>query len=128
MLLKNARIKKIRVTPSLLTESRIGLFSNPKNKTELSKASIDSFFVKGQSSSKRYTISLILKEGISHDLFIEFKEQKTAEELIVEMKRILGSKDKINIDSELKSSQVDTIILRGNLNETQNDGEGWDQD
>ncbi|MFT5645896.1 MAG: hypothetical protein ACI976_000572, partial [Aureispira sp.] len=104
ILLKNARIKKITVTPSLLAESRIGLFSNSKNRFEFTKEAIDSFFVKQQESSQKYNISIILKTGVSHDLFIEFKERKIAEELIEKIKIVLANENKIYIDSESNSS------------------------
>lgn len=111
ILLKNARIKKIEVTPSLLTESRIGLFSKPKNRAEFTKEEIDSFFVKGQENSKKYTISIILKKGVSHDLFIVFKERKTAEELIEKIKLVLANESRILIDSESNLSQMDLNTL-----------------
>jgi hypothetical protein len=111
LLLKNARIKKIKATPSLLTESRIGLFSKPKNRAEFTKETIDSFFVKQQENSQKYSISIILKTGVSHDLFIEFKERKIAEELIEKIKIVLANENKIYIDSESNSSQMDLNVL-----------------
>lgn len=111
ILLKSARIKKITATPSLLTESRIGLFSKSKNRAEFTKEAIDSFFVKQQESSQKYNISIILKTGVSHDLFIEFKERKTAEELIGKIKIVLANENKIYIDSESNSSQMDLNVL-----------------
>jgi hypothetical protein len=111
ILLKNARIKKIEATPSLLTESRIGLFSKSKNRTEFTKEAIDSFFVKQQENNEKYNISIILKTGVSHDLFIEFKERKIAEELIEKIKIVLANENKIYIDAESNSSQMDLNVL-----------------
>jgi hypothetical protein len=111
LLLKNARIKKITVTPSLLAESRIGLFSKPKNRVEFTKEAIDSFFVKQQESSQKYNISIILKTGVSHDLFIKFKERKIAEELIEKIETLLANENKIYIDAESNSSQMDLDAL-----------------
>lgn len=111
VLLKNARIKKIEITPPLLTESRIGLFFKSKNRTEFTKEAIDSFFVKQQENNQKYNISIILKTGISHDLFIEFKERKTAEELIGKIEILLANENKIYIDAESNSSQMDLEVL-----------------
>jgi hypothetical protein len=44
-------------------------------------------------------------------LFIEFKERKTAEELIGKIKIVLANENKIYIDSESNSSQMDLNVL-----------------
>jgi hypothetical protein len=111
LLLKNARIKKIAVTPSLLTESRIGLSRHAKKRFECTKEDIDSFFVKRQENSKKYTVSIILKEGVSHDLFIEFKEKKRAEELMEKIQALFANENKIPIDADLNTSPMDVNNL-----------------
>jgi len=113
LLLKNARIKKIEVTPSLLTESRIGLFLNLKNKLEFTKEEIDSFFIKQQEHNNKYSISMILKKGISHDLSIQFKEKKTAEEILQKMQEILFNKDKICIKPASSPLRINFNKLEG---------------
>jgi hypothetical protein len=44
-------------------------------------------------------------------LFIEFKERKTAEELIGKIKIVLANENKIYIDSELNPSKIDLKVM-----------------
>jgi hypothetical protein len=119
LFLKNSRIKKIEITPSLLTESRIGLFSKSKNKFKLSMEEVDSFFVRREEDV--YRISLILKKGISYDLPIQFKERERAEELLHKMQTILLNKDKVSIQPESDSSQIGLDNLEELLDRDVND-------